>query len=236
MRRRVAAVAASVVLVLGPAACGSDPAGTAGDGVLDQSDVRPLPPNDPTTLASIYDPLVEPFGLRVTRAALIDRAEGGYEVSDTGRHLALYVEPTGDYSTDDYLAGVWDVAAVVTPDVFARYTDLDSYDLCQEPRPIDDDRPEPPPVSQIDVGREAAAGIDWEGGSLVDLVRASARGELVLRVDETLSATTGWQAAVAAATAAAEPPPSSTTPAPSSTTTAPSIPTGGSPASSPPTS
>lgn len=204
------AAAGAVVLAAALGACGSDPggAGTDGDATLDASDVRPLPPNDPTTLAQIYDPLLEPMGLRITRGALVDRADGGYEVTDDGTHLALYVEPTGEYTDDDYLAGVWDVAALLTPDVFARFTDLVSYDVCQEPHPNEDDRPEPPPVSQLDITRDAAGQIDWADGSLPDLVAASMRGELLLRVDETLAAMPGW----VAASQEAAPPAASTVP------------------------
>ena len=211
-------VVGAVVLAGTLAGCGSDTGGSGGgDGAaLDASDVRPLPPNDPTALAQIYDPLVEPLGLRVTRGALVDRSDGGYEVADTGTHLALYVEPTGEYTDDDYLAGVWDVTALITPDVFARYTELESYDICQEPAPTVDNRPEPPPVSQIDITRDTAAKIDWAGGSLPDLIGASQRGELMLRVDETLAAMPGWaeasQAATVTATTPSSVPPSSDAP------------------------
>ena len=207
-------VVGAVVLAGTLTACGSD-TGESGstDGTgLDESDVRPLPPNDSTALAQIYDPLLEPLGLRVTRGSLVDRSDGGYEVVDAGTHLALYVEPTGEYTDDDFLSGVWDVTALVTPDVFARYTELESYDICQEPMPTDDDRPVPPPVSQIDITREAAAKIDWAGGSLPDLIAASQRGEVMVRVDETLAAMPGWAEATRAATATATAPPSSEPP------------------------
>lgn len=165
-------------------------------------DLQPLPPNDVVAVAAVYDPMLEPFGLRVTRGALIDRSGGGYEASDTGTHLALYVEPTREWSTDDYLAGAWDVAALLTPDVFARYGDLESYDICLEPMPADDDRPEPLPVTQLDITREVAAEIDWDGGSLVDLVTAGLRGQLILNINDDLQAHPGYLEAVDVATKA----------------------------------
>lgn len=213
-RCRTASVLVGALLLTATlGSCGSDTGSADGDDrTLDASDVRPLPPNDPTALGQIYDPMLEPFGLRVTRGAVVDRSDGGYEVSDAGTHLALYVEPTGEYTDDDYLAGVWDVTALITPDVFARFTELESYDICQEPPPTEDDRPEPPPVSQIDITREAADGIDWQDGSLPDLIGASQRGELLLRVDEDLAAMPGWVAASQQASTTATTPVPSTAP------------------------
>ena len=125
----------------------------------------------------LYDPVLEPLGVRLTRGALIDISNEQYVRSNEGHHLALYVEPISDYSNDQYVAGFWNVTALITPDVFARWPDLESYDICQEPLPSVDDGPEPFPITQINLTREAAATIDWTNGELVDLLVAARTNE-----------------------------------------------------------
>ena len=110
----------------------------------------------------------------LTRGALIDISNDQYVPSNDGRHLALYVEPIADYTTEQYVDGFWTISALITPDVFARWPQLESYDICQEPLPSVDDKPEPFPITQINLTRQAAAEIDWEGGDLVDLLVALA--------------------------------------------------------------
>jgi len=133
-----------------------------------------LPPQDVNSVRRIYDEAFASMGLRLTRAALIDLEGGRYEPSPDGRHLALYVEPIDPaYSTDDYAERLWTLSALVTPDVFERWPELESYDICQEPHPDVNDDPEPPPVTQLNITRPKAALIDWAGGDLVELLIAA---------------------------------------------------------------
>jgi hypothetical protein len=53
------------------------------------------PPNNVLELKEMFDPQLEPLGLRLTRGALIERATDTYSPSSKGNHLALYVEPIG---------------------------------------------------------------------------------------------------------------------------------------------
>ena len=53
----------------------------------------------------LLGPRVEPLGLHITRAALVD-AEN--RRSPTGTHLAVYVEPDATYTAAEYLAGTID--------------------------------------------------------------------------------------------------------------------------------
>lgn len=145
-----------------------DPTGGAG--------ADDLPPSSFDELAARYDPLLQPHGLRLTRGALIDRSGGGYEPSATGTHLALYVEPTGDYSADDYLDGIAELAGLFGPMIFSEHGDLETYDICQEPPPAADDSAEPPPVTQIELTRAQSAAIDWDSATL-DTVVAAAEAE-----------------------------------------------------------
>src|SRR4051794_38531515 len=64
-----------------------------------------LPPSARKQLVAIFDPKLERFGLRVTRAALLDWR---HRPSAHGKNLAIYVEPTGVYTAQDYLDGAVD--------------------------------------------------------------------------------------------------------------------------------
>jgi hypothetical protein len=150
-----------------------------GDGPQRSGDAGPasprldLPPNDRERLAELFDPQLAPLGLRLTRGTLID-AEGGYRPSNTGRHLAMYVEPTGPYTPAQYAQGIVPSARVFLPAVFERWDQLETFDICQEPVPGTDDRAEPPPVTQLYVTRKEALDIDWGAVRLADLL---ARGQ-----------------------------------------------------------
>src|SRR5680860_1291267 len=130
------------------------------------------PPDDFAGLAAMFDDGLERLGLQMTRGALVDTT-GGYEESDTGRHLAVYVEPTAEYTTADYTDGIVPSAQVFLPEVFERWDRLETFDVCQEPLPGADDRKEPPPVTQLYVSREEADAIDWETVGLAELVDAA---------------------------------------------------------------
>lgn len=186
-RRGLLAASSVVLLVLVGSSCGSDPgsspadspsatAPTATDAVeLPAPDPgQALPANDVGTLRQLYDPLLATMGLRLTRGELIDTSNDGYTSSDTGTHLALYVEPLDDgFTTAAYVEGLWTVSAALTPDVFARWSGLASYDICQEPPPSVDDRDEPLPYTQINLTRESAAAVDWADGDLATLIAAA---------------------------------------------------------------
>jgi len=181
-RRRARATAAAVAAGLLVASCASSSTSnetaattppTPAEGLPGFDAEQTLPPNDVSTLRRLYDDALEPFGVRLTRGALIDRTNDQYVPSNTGSHLALYVEPIADYSPEQYVEGFWTISAFITPDVFARWPELESYDICQEPLPAEDDRAEPFPITQINLTREAAAAIDWQDGDLVDLLVAS---------------------------------------------------------------
>jgi hypothetical protein len=178
MTKRCAAASVAVLLLLvGGVACrtgsSSSTSTTVGSTLPPFDPAQRLPPNDVGALRRLYDPVLATMGLRMTRAQLVDATDGRYQPSNDGTHLALYVEPTGDYTTDEYATGFWQLTSLMTPDVFNRWPELVSYDICTEPLPSVDDRPEPFPVTQVNLSRVAASQIDWEDGSLVDLLAAS---------------------------------------------------------------
>lgn len=184
-RRRLLAggLAATVVAGLGlsAGACSDDP-DSQGTASPDTSGDEPtitgldLPENDPDALRALFDPMFAPLGERVTRVGLYD-LDAGFVADDHGRHLAIYVEPIDDEGWDPrrYIETMFPGAAAVTPFAFAEWSDLDSIDVCQEPPEADAPGEEPPIMTQYLMGRADAGLIDWEDGSLVDLIAAAKR-------------------------------------------------------------
>jgi hypothetical protein len=129
-----------------------------------------LPPSARKALVAIFDPKVKRFGLRVTRAALVNPKQ---ERDAHGTHLAIYVEPTGDRTPDDYIAGTVDVTKVFVPYVFERWKDLKSFDVCQEPRSAVDPRPVPTPETQFFATRAGSKLVDWKTVDVATMIRTS---------------------------------------------------------------
>ena len=177
MRRRLLALLLAGVVAAGPPACGDDDTAGAPEPETEAgstSDPPGLPPARALDLEPLYGEALASLGMQLTdRGGTIDRADGGYEASPTGRHLALYVEPIDDRTIDEYFDGILDVALVFS-DVYDRWPDLESYDVCQEPTDPDGTQgPEPLPVTQIELSRAQSDAIDWDTATVEDLVRAS---------------------------------------------------------------
>lgn len=139
-----------------------------------------LPPHTHPELARLFQPQLEPLGLRLTRGSLVDVQTR--EPSPEGRHLALYVEPTGPSSDTRYVEAIVPLTRVFVPSIFRRWPDLVSFDVCQEPPPGVDDRPEPPALTTVDIQRQLADEIDWPSADLATLLGAAARDPNRLRV------------------------------------------------------
>jgi len=129
-----------------------------------------LPPSARKDLVAIFAKKVKPFGLRVTRAALVNPQQ---ERDAKGTHLAIYVEPTGDYTPQDYIDGTVGVSKVFLPYVFTRWKGLKSFDVCQEPRPAVDDRPTPEPETQVYATRAGSKLVDWNTVDVAAMLRTS---------------------------------------------------------------
>jgi hypothetical protein len=191
------------LLGAGIAACGDDDGAEGAPQMPDPASVTTdpspgsLPPQDAIDLEEIYGDALAELDLRLTpRGGLIDRSDGGYVSSPTGRHLALYVEPIGDERTpEEYVDGIRTVA-VVFSDVFERWPALETYDVCQEPPDPDGEQgEEPPPVTQIELTRAESEAIDWDSVTVVDLVRGSLASprELALRVSPELAGDAAYE-------------------------------------------
>jgi hypothetical protein len=172
-QRLLVALAVLVVpatLLLAPIAILTGTADTAAGAHTMAAASADLPPSARTDLVAIFGPKVKRFGLRVTRAALVNTVN---QRSARGTHLAIYVEPTGAYTPEDYIDGTVDVSRVFLPYVFRRWKGLKSFDVCQEPRPAVDNRLSPPPETQIYADRSGSQAIDWATVDVATLVEQS---------------------------------------------------------------
>jgi hypothetical protein len=129
-----------------------------------------LPPSARKDLVAVFDKKVKPLGLRVTRAALVNWKQ---QRDPSGTHLAIYVEPTGAYAPQDYVDGTVAVSKVFLPYVFNRWKGLKSFDVCQEPHPEVDDRPEPAPETQVYATRAGNKLVDWKTVDVATMIRTS---------------------------------------------------------------
>jgi hypothetical protein len=188
---------AALVLLLLVTACGGD-----GDESGERAGDR-LPPATLAAIAPQFADDLRPLGVRLTRAALIDVGDGQYTRSSAGTHLALYVEPTGAYTGTDYVDGLFTVTDVFAPEVFERWSGLESFDVCQEPPESGDSRREPDPITQVNLTRAQAEAIDWDDdeAGTATLLAASAdqpRGdEIVTRIDRSLTVQPAYREALA---------------------------------------
>ena len=155
--RRILQIAASIALVLVVAACGDDEPAAEWPETL---------PSERAALAELFDPVVEPYGYRVTRAALVDRST--YERTADGDHLALYVAPDAYLTADEIATDFPLLVSLFLPKVFEQWPALQSFDVCQEP--YESDQPVPPSLTLFDITREAAETIEWSDLELADLI------------------------------------------------------------------
>jgi hypothetical protein len=137
------------------------------------SNAHALPPNDKAAIERIFAPALDRLGVRLTRGALVDLKTG--KPSPNGTHLAVYVEPTGSYTSEDYARGTVPTLRAFMPAAFERWGGLTSFDLCQEPLPATDARPEPPPVTKVDLTKAASRKVRWDDLDLTRLLRDAKR-------------------------------------------------------------
>jgi hypothetical protein len=124
--------------------------------------VAGLPPRSAEELGAKYTPIVEPLGVRLTRAAVV--------MLGTGPHLQLYVEPSGTaIAPQDYLERLVPLTKAIAPGAFQEFGGLETFDICQEPAPGVDDRPEPDPVSVVFLTRAQVGKVAWDRVTLKDL-------------------------------------------------------------------
>jgi hypothetical protein len=204
-RRRTICLVAVALTIAAAAACSSGSSGSA---------KRKLPPDKKVAIEKVFASELERLGLRLTRGAPVDLKTG--KPSPTGTHLAVYVEPTRPYTADDYARRVVAVTKVFAPRSFDMWRGLASFDVCQEPLPEADTRPEPPPKTKVTMTREAAREVRWKGLDLptllTDAKRLGSRALSVYAEPEVRRTAMYQDAMVRAQASSATPPP---TPAPS---------------------
>lgn len=161
-----------------------------------------LPENDERALIELFDPMFEPIGQRVTRIGLYDLSEG-FDLSDTGDHVAIYVEPIDDaeWDTARYVSAIAPGVAACSPFIFETWAGVNTMDVCQEPSNEEFPEPEPPIVTQVQLSRADSAFIDWDDVELADLIAARLRSPQTARVaaNDDVEADPTWIAAEEAA-------------------------------------
>lgn len=157
--RRALLLLAVVGVAVGGVACGDD---------------EPAAPERPAGLDEVREVFADDLadlGLRLTdRGGVLER--DGYVASTTGTHLALYVAPIGAYSEDDYAEGVLATARLLGPEIFRRWSALESFDVCQEQpgtRSVGG-QPDLAPFTQLDMTEARVADLDWDTLTLAELL------------------------------------------------------------------
>lgn len=93
---------------------------------------EPLPPVAASEIAPVYaDALAEHDMVLTERGGLVDVGDD-YTQSEDGTHLALYLAPTRQLNDRAYARGVVELTALFATDVFERWPQLESFDVCQE--------------------------------------------------------------------------------------------------------
>jgi hypothetical protein len=164
-RRLLGIAAAGALVCTAVVGCSSG----SGDG----DSAKALPPNDKAAIERVFAPVLKRLGVRLTRGALVDLKTG--KPSATGTHLAVYVEPTRDFTPEDYARGTVKTLRAFIPTAFERWGGLTSFDVCQEPLPAADARPEPPPITKVDLTKAASRTVRWDGLDLARLLRDAKR-------------------------------------------------------------
>ncbi len=183
-------------------ACGDDDADRASQvpSSTETSTPTDLPANDEDALKDLFDPFFEPLGQQVTRVGLYDLSSG-FDLSDTGDHIAIYVEPIDPdgegWDAARYIDSCAPGMAACTPFIFDTWSGVNTMDLCQEPPQADAPEPEPPIVTQLQLSRADSGFIDWDTVELADLMAARLRSPQTARVsaNATLEADPAWVAA-----------------------------------------
>jgi len=138
----------------------------------ERSSDRELPPGSRADIEKEFSSAVAKLGLHITRAGLASQL-GSRDYDPAGRHLAVYVESDGPVGADVYVANLVPVAQIFLPEVFERFPQIDSFDVCQEPPPGVDDRAEPRSWTQVLVTRRQVPAVDYDRLDLAQLVSAA---------------------------------------------------------------
>ena len=152
-----------------------------------------VPPKAEADIAEVVQRFFDPLGLEFTYGS-VDDFPGG-------PHLAMYVEPTGPATDQEYLDRLLASGAAVVPAIFEAYPDLNSLDICQEPVPTGpDDDPRPTPRTILVLTKRQSDRLDWDTATLADVIVAVRAGRgTEVRVDDAIEALPDYAAAFAEA-------------------------------------
>ena len=137
-----------------------------------------LPPGDLERLERLFSEDFDKLGVRLTRGGLQDARTR--QPSAAGTHLALYVEPVGEpWTSSRYLETMVPLTKALTPSVFERWPELESFDICQEP--AGEYNADQTPVTAVDMSRRASHALE-SGDDLLTLMLAAYRDPGAIRV------------------------------------------------------
>lgn len=137
---------------------------TVGCSATSGSSSKPAVPISDAVVARAALPLLAPFGLKVQRSSIGEKA-----APRSGTELSLYVQPPGTESVDAYATRMMPLAAAVIPELYAKYPGIDWIDLCQEPAKSSGAW-ETVPVTRLELTRSGARRIDWKRADLAQLL------------------------------------------------------------------
>lgn len=143
-------------------------------------------------MESLFSADFNTLGVRLTRGSLQDARTR--QPAAGGTHLALYVEPVGEpWSTSRYLETMVPLTKTLTPSVFERWPELESFDICQEP--AGEYNTDQTPVTAVDMSRRASQALE-SGDDLLTLMLAAHRdpGAIRVSVSEEVRAEPSFQA------------------------------------------
>ena len=195
--RRWGVALAGGVLFVAAAACGGDGGGDRSAPDAPAGRRADAPGNVLSQFKQRYDAALAPYGFRVSRAGFTsDVSSESYAAG--GHHLAVYAVPTRKLADEEYVAAIGPVAKVFLPEVFDRYPELQSFDVCEEPISDED---EPRPRTQLVISADQAKLVDWSSTTTESLVRGtrSTPNTGNLFVDDDLTTSTAWRAVLSAA-------------------------------------
>ncbi len=137
---------------------------TVGCGGSSRSSSEPAVPISDAVVARAALPLLAPFGLKVQRSSIGEKAG-----PRRGTELSLYVQPPRTESVDTYATRMMPLAAAVIPELYAKYPGIDWIDLCQEPAKSSGAW-ETVPLTRLELTRSGSRRIDWKRADLAQLL------------------------------------------------------------------
>lgn len=148
-------------------------------GAADSSSPTPsmARPTDMDDIIALYEEDLADHGVILTERGGLFASVDRYERAADGTHLALYVAPAVDQDDEAYARGLVELTAMFATDVFDRWPQLATMDVCQEVYTGRTDAQAAPSRTQVMLTRATADDIDWTTVTVTDLLVATAASD-----------------------------------------------------------